>query len=123
VKLNLCTVVTGNIEEMRAFYSALLGTEPVSHRNNYFAYTLGATALALWREEEYLAYHSGSGQPLKGGGVLLELEVEDVDSEYSRLRELGLAPLEFPETKPWGHRNFSLLDPDGHTVVLYSTEE
>lgn len=123
MKLNLCTVVTANVEDMRAFYSALLGTEPVSYRDSYFEYVLGATAFAIWREEEYLAYHAGSGQTLGSGGMLLEFEVEDVDSEYDRLRELGFVPLEFPDTKPWGHRNFSLLDPDGHTIVLYTVVE
>jgi catechol 2,3-dioxygenase-like lactoylglutathione lyase family enzyme len=52
-------------------------------------------------------------------GVSLLVEVDDVDAFHAQLTAHGLkAPA--PEDRPWGARQFSVQDPDGVTVTLFS---
>jgi catechol 2,3-dioxygenase-like lactoylglutathione lyase family enzyme len=47
-----------------------------------------------------------------GSGLWLALEVDDVDSEYERLR--SELPIEVHiKNEPWGERHFAVLDPNG----------
>lgn len=47
------------------------------------------------------------------------IEVEGIDAVYERLREKGVAiELELAE-RPWGTREFVLLDPDGNAVTFF----
>jgi uncharacterized glyoxalase superfamily protein PhnB len=53
-------------------------------------------------------------------GVEIACEVEDVDGWHKRLRARGVDTADEISDKPWGHRSFSVIDPLGITVVLYS---
>lgn len=55
---------------------------------------------------------------LQGGE--LAYEVDDVDEWYRRVQEEGLPIKGELADKPWGHRSFSVTDPDGIKVILYS---
>jgi len=64
------------------------------------------------------------GMPVFGGvGVMLNFKVDDVDAEYARLLEAGLQPAMPLEDHPWGDRGFSVIDPIGNSVYLYSDRE
>jgi len=68
---------------------------------------------------EVLALASGEeGVSLQGGE--LAYEVDDVDEWYRRIQEKGLSIRGELADKPWGHRAFSVTDPDGIKVILYS---
>jgi uncharacterized protein (TIGR02118 family) len=54
------------------------------------------------------------------GGVAVVVEVPDVDIVYTRAVSHGAAVQQAPATKPWGHRNVVLTDPNGLTVVAFS---
>jgi uncharacterized glyoxalase superfamily protein PhnB len=45
--------------------------------------------------------------------------VRDVDAWYDRIKKQGISIAEEIEDKPWGHRAFSIEDPDGLCVTLY----
>jgi catechol 2,3-dioxygenase-like lactoylglutathione lyase family enzyme len=56
--------------------------------------------------------------PLQGGE--LAYEVKDVDEWYRRIQDKGLPIRGELADKPWGHRTFSLTDPDGMKVILFT---
>ena len=58
-----------------------------------------------------------------GAGVLLNFKVDDVDSEHARLIAAGLKIAMPLEDHPWGDRAFSVIDPIGNTVCIYSDRE
>ena len=58
-----------------------------------------------------------------GSGVTLNMKVDDVDAEYSRLTAAGLKPIMPLEDHPWGDRGFSITDPIGNSVYVYSDRE
>ena len=51
------------------------------------------------------------------------IRVSDIDQLHRSFREAGvpLLPKEQPENKPWGQREFSLLDPD-HNLLTFGQE-
>jgi len=62
--------------------------------------------------------HGEEHTPLQG--VELAYEVDGVDARYRRVQEKGLPIRGKLADKPWGHRSFSVTDPDGIKVILYS---
>ena len=58
-----------------------------------------------------------------GAGVTLNVKVEDVDAEHQRLVSEGLAVLMPLEDHPWGDRGFSVADPVGNSLYIYSDRE
>jgi catechol 2,3-dioxygenase-like lactoylglutathione lyase family enzyme len=53
-------------------------------------------------------------------GFEVGIEVEDSDEWYLVVQSRGLAVHGKLETKPWGHRSFSVKDPDGIKVLIYT---
>jgi uncharacterized glyoxalase superfamily protein PhnB len=43
--------------------------------------------------------------------------------EHERLIKLGNTPIMPLENHPWGDRGFAILDPNGITLYIYTTEE
>jgi len=65
-----------------------------------------------------------NNEPKYGGGATLNLFYEDVDTEYKRLiTEAGLTPLVPIEDHDWGDRAFSLKDPIGNILYIYSPRQ
>jgi len=54
----------------------------------------------------------------RADGLLVVFVVDDVDGEYARLREEGVAITTPIETEPWGERFFQVTDPNGVTIQL-----
>ncbi|WP_280220726.1 VOC family protein [Nocardia neocaledoniensis] len=53
-----------------------------------------------------------------GDGTLVVFTVEDIDTEYERLRGAGV-PIETEiETEEWGERYFQMTDPNGIVIQL-----
>lgn len=68
------------------------------------------TGLASFRPERV----SGSA----GQGLVVVFVVEDIDSEYERLRAEHVEIVTPIETEPWGERYFQVADPNGVIVQL-----
>lgn len=120
MKLALVTVVTANLEPMRAFYQEVLQIEPQISRGNYIEFPLEAGILALWRQSEFEAFGIAPMRGAANHSVLIEFEVEDVDREYARLKDLPLEWVQELTTQPWGHRAFYVRDPDGNVLNFHT---
>lgn len=53
-------------------------------------------------------------------GAWAYFEVDDVDNQYHRVLEKGLPVKRELTSWPWGHRGFSVIDPNGLELVLFS---
>ncbi|PID27628.1 MAG: glyoxalase [Candidatus Cloacimonadota bacterium] len=58
-----------------------------------------------------------------GAGVMLNFKVKDADEEHKKLSESGLEIAIPLEDHPWGDRGFSIIDPIGNAVYIYSYRE
>ena len=66
---------------------------------------------------------SHSDKRMFTGGMSLNLSVNDVDYEYERFKQAGFSFLEDIEDHDWGDRGFSISDPIGNLVYIYSERE
>jgi catechol 2,3-dioxygenase-like lactoylglutathione lyase family enzyme len=123
MKLTLVTIVTANLEPMRAFYQAVLQIEPQIYRGNYVEFTLETGTLALWRQSECAAFGLGALRGTTNDRVLIELEVADVNQEYARLQGIQVDVLQELRTQPWGYRTLYVRDLDGNVLTLYTAVE
>lgn len=57
------------------------------------------------------------------GGITLNLMTEDVDTCYERLKQTGISFVEEITDHEWGDRAFSMKDPIGNLVYIYSERE
>ncbi len=95
-------------EESSRFYRETLGLKIYREWRGGVVFFLGGGFLEL----------SGQGGEPIGGTPQLWLQVEDLQREYRRLRELDVAIVEPPIRKPWGLDEMRLADPDGLCLVL-----
>lgn len=56
----------------------------------------------------------------KGQGVFVNIKVENADEAYEDLVKGGYIPSSIkPHDRPWGNREFVMLDPDGYKLVFF----
>jgi catechol 2,3-dioxygenase-like lactoylglutathione lyase family enzyme len=122
VKLTHICLITPQFAKMQEFYRRLLHQEPKQFQLDYVEFQIPGAIVSLYEEASF-AQIAPAGVPKPGtGGMMLELQVPDVDHEYERLHSLGLK-INFilsPTTFPWGNRSIYLKDPDGNLVNIYS---
>ena len=123
VKVTHVCIITPQFAKMQEFYRRLLHLEPKQFQADYVEFETPGAIVSLYEEASF-AQIAPAAVPKPGtGGIMLELQVANVDQEFRRLQGLGLK-IEFlmpPTTFPWGNRSTYLRDPDGNLINLYSS--
>ena len=94
----------------RAFYSGLLGLDPVMDHG--WLVTLAGAGLPL--AQLSVAREGGSGTQVPD----LSIEVDDLDAVLDRARAQGLEIVHGPVDEPWGVRRFFVRDPFGKILNI-----
>ena len=109
-----CEIFPADLDATVAFYVSVLGFELVhDERDQPSAY------VALARDTVLVGAAARPEVPDRGQrrpvtGVELVLEVDDLDEEYARVTAAGWPLAEDLAGRPWGLRDFRLLDPSGY---------
>src|SRR5207244_8312467 len=104
MKLAYARVVTRDVPMLAKFYSQLLGITPLGSEEYMELRTTGCT-LSIVSKGSVDIFSAGAAEPSANRSVILDFEVEDVDREYSRLKDLvGRFELQ-PTDQPWGNRS------------------
>lgn len=108
------TLKVASIPESLAFYRDVLGFSIKWTWSEASGFDAASTAtLACIECGEAVAFLSRDGGGASSS-LFVELAfVEDVDALAARL--LGLVSFEGPADRPWGSREFSVRDPNGHS--------
>lgn len=113
MKLN-AGIVTPKLMKTKEFYQRVLGFG-ISFENEFYLLMHTPNHLA---EISFLLPNHATQEPLfhpafSGKGLYLTIEVEDVETEYRRIKALGI-PIEIElRSEPWGDRHFAIVDPNG----------
>jgi catechol 2,3-dioxygenase-like lactoylglutathione lyase family enzyme len=122
-KLSYACVLTPQIERLARFYREILQAEP-KWTGPYAEFPTGKGIFSLWSVDAYAQIAGAAAVPNPGGGpVMLEFEIDDVDSEFKRLQHFAEFDIEFiipPTTLAWGNRSIYFRDPDGNLLNLFS---
>ena len=56
---------------------------------------------------------------LKGSGIMVYFEVEDMDKFYESVKGKGVKTEGEPIEQPWGKKELTIQDPDGYKLVFF----
>lgn len=113
MRLRCVNIPTVHVEEMRGFYSLVLGAPYDGSHGGPDRYEIPAGEkmwVVVCRVSTPVVVHPES--------CGLEFEVDDVDAEYRRLLQAGVKIESPPTTLLWQWRFVALRDPDGNNVNL-----
>ncbi len=106
--------VTDKVDQCRDFYTQYFGARPIFDSGWYLTLQFdGGQALSFIAPQEGMTAFTGAG-------VMLNVNVADVDAEAAKLESLGLTIAMPLEDHPWGDRGFAVVDPIGNSVYMYS---
>lgn len=118
--LSVCFITT-QIAECKEFYTKYFGATISFDAGWYLNLNLGKDReISL----TFMSPQSGRDTVFNGNGIMLNVKVDDVDVEHQRLvideKLQVIAPI---EDHAWGDRAFSILDPLGNALYIYSDRE
>jgi len=116
--LSAC-IVTDKIDESREFYTKNFNAKTTFDCAWYLNIELEKNTSTL----QFMSPQEESQPMNDGSGLIYNFEVNDVDLEYDRLTKLDNKPIMPLEDHPWGDRGFSILDPNGISIYIYSLRE
>ncbi len=113
------TFHTDKIKECVDFYTKYLGATLSFDAGWYVSVHLQSDA----NPAMYLSFQSCNTDMKRitfSGGITLNFMVDDVDAFWAQLSQEGLEFVEEIADHEWGDRAFSLYDPIGNLVYIYS---
>lgn len=103
-------LMSTDVPAAASFYRHVLGFEATFESDWYVSLRLGAFELAL------LAYDHETipeGYGARPNGVILNLEIDDVDDVHQHLIREGIEVVQPLRDEAWGQRHFIVAAPDG----------
>lgn len=122
MKLVSLRVITDDIKRLVRFYETVTGAAVTMYTDDFGELSTPAGTLAIASTRTLALFgDSGMARPAENRSVILEFRVDDVDAEYTRIREtLGEHVVQAPTTMPWGNRSLLFRDPDGNLVNYFT---
>lgn len=119
------TIIVDDIEATRHFYAELLGMEEVARPDFDFPgswYQIGNVQIHVTQANELAGLAGWGDRQVKSvsRGHHFAFEVDNMQSAYERVQELGIRVGDGPKTRPDGAKQLYIYDPDGHLVELFS---
>nr|WP_086939371.1 VOC family protein [Thaumasiovibrio occultus] len=112
------TFITDNVVQCRDFYQHYFNANVVFDCGWY-------VIVKFQRSNTELCFMApnNNAPTTTGVGIMLNIKVNDVDAEYTKLIDKALLINQPPSDNPWGDRAFLCSDPIGNTLYIYSDRE
>lgn len=111
------TINTEKLQESKRFYMKHFAFQLVYESDWYVELLSADMAVGI----SFTLPQREAGEYYNGRGIILSLEVEDVDQECARLKQAGLHVIQEIQEKPWGERSFVIDDPNGIHLYIYKS--
>ncbi|HKU10787.1 MAG TPA: VOC family protein [Sinomonas sp.] len=113
-------IITDDVDRLARFYELVTGIVATRPAPVFAELRTAAGALAIASPATVAMLGQHAPKPGANTAVVIEFRVDDVDREFTRLRDcLDDVVLE-PTTMPWGNRSTLFRDPDGNLVNLFA---
>ena len=127
-RIGLITIVTGDLDGMKAFYRNVMGFECVEELEGYTEFKSVGVRFALTTDKVMYEATKHPTYRDKKCGQRFELafplpDPDSVGEYYDKIVSLGAVPVSPPEVIPWGRTTAFFADPDGNIHELYSLNE
>jgi lactoylglutathione lyase len=116
-----------DIDASIRFYEHALGFRLTRREADYGSLERESAVLGLGSIDKLPAAGSGPGftraglAGRRGAGVEIVLEVSDVEAALQAVLSAGVQPVEPLRDRPWGLRDFRVVDPDGYYLRITHT--
>ena len=114
-------LMVSDVEASTAFYEDALGLTVAERGDRSTAFDTGGAELMIeqdFDEAELAAFGLEPPGDDRGDGVIVVIEVDDVDAVYERASAADAAILLEPTDVDWGRRLCLVRDPDGYVVEV-----
>jgi len=107
-----------------AFYTGVMGFDLIREEHGYSSLRRGEVILGLGPISKLPAeggyFTRDIAERRRGLGVEIVLEVEDLDAYHARILASRYEIFEPLRERPWGLRDFRVVDPDGYYLRITS---
>jgi uncharacterized glyoxalase superfamily protein PhnB len=110
-------IIVKDTEAAKDFYIRHLAAKVIFDAGWYISLRLGGRD---GPEVSFATPHHDQDAPVLPGSLSLYVEVDDVDAVHDQVRGTGAVLEGPPSDKPWGDRSFTLTDPHGVRVYVFS---
>lgn len=118
MRLTEITLLAKDVSRLRHFYQTLFQID-IDDSNIHIVIPLEGVNLIIWAASEMENMVPGSMAHAGTGNTTLNVQVENVDAHYERLKTLDITWLKQPTTFPWGRRAMWFRDPEDNIVIFY----
>ena len=112
MNLNQLDIIVSNVPQVCADLESILDKKADYVDDSFAQFTIGSHCLML--SENHLI-HLENFQ----SGIILHIEVEDVEQSYQRLKDLGANILHGPAVTDWGTESLLVKGPAGLVIDFY----
>lgn len=113
-------MITDDLGRVIQFYEQVTGVAAVRYTPVFAELILPSFTLAIGHTQTTQLFGEDSARPADNHSIIIEFRVDDVDSEYERLKPLVSDWVQEPTTMPWGNRSILFRDPDGNLVNFFT---
>lgn len=113
-------LITDDVARLVDFYEKVSGTSVRWSTPDFAEVETPAGTLAIASTRTVALFGAGSAHAADNHSAIIEFLVDDVDTEYERIRQITTAFVNAPTTMPWGNRSLLFRDPDGNLVNFFT---
>jgi catechol 2,3-dioxygenase-like lactoylglutathione lyase family enzyme len=113
-------MITDDLERAVRFYERVTGVAAVRYTPVFAELIMPSFTLAIGHTQTTQLFGEDSARAADNRSVIIEFKVDDVDSEYERLKPIVSEWVQKPTTMPWGNRSILFRDPDGNLVNYFT---
>ena len=113
-------MITDDLGRVVQFYEQVTAVVAVHYTPVFAELIMPSFTLAIGHTQTTQLFGEGSARPADNHTIIIEFRVDDVDSEYERLKPLVSDWVQKPTTMPWGNRSILFRDPDGNLVNFFT---
>jgi predicted enzyme related to lactoylglutathione lyase len=113
-------IITDDVALLTSFYEHVTGSTAVYLNEQFAELRTPSGTLAIGSTATVGLFGPGSVRPADNHTAIIEFLVDDVDTEYLKLKEWVTTFVKEPTTMPWGNRSLLFRDPDGNLINLFT---
>ena len=113
-------VITDHVKGLVEFYERATHESAVWSNDDFAELRMASCTLAIASTRTVGLFGPGAARPCDNHTAIIEFLVDDVDSEYARLKEWVTDFVNEPTTMPWGNRSLLFRDPDGNLINFFT---
>lgn len=113
-------IITPEIKRSVEFFEKITALPAQWYTEDFAEINIGTCNLAIGSTGTMSLFGNDLAHLGNANSVIIEFLVENVDEQYTRIKDLLTEVVQKPSTMPWGNRSLLFRDPDGNLINFFS---